>query len=108
MHDTAVEAKLLLEKHLGNLVLAYNGVIEQEWEGDKYGEDKIELKNLLGASVRVSSRMTVGGEYLWETETENWGGRAALVAQPAPPAATRRKRNRDLTFCSLPSVSSNG
>ncbi len=82
----AVETKLLLEKFAGPWVFGYNGVIEQEWEGENYAERKGEVKNILGASYRLSSLLTVGGEYLWETETEDWSSFEKAVSYLGPNA----------------------
>lgn len=83
----AFEGKVLLEKWIGRLVIAYNGVLEQEWEGEQYTESKGEVKNILGLSARLSNHVALGAEYVWEAETENWSYFTKAVSYLGPSIA---------------------
>ena len=83
-HMVAIEGKLLLEKYIGRWRLAYNGVLEQEWEGDKYAESKGEVKNILGVSTSLSNRFALGAEYLWEATTDDWSSFTKAVSYLGP------------------------
>jgi len=81
------EGKLLLEKYVGPWLFAYNGVLEQEWEGDDYADSKGEIKNIFSVSARLSSRIALGAEYLWEIETEDWNHFTKAVSYLGPNVA---------------------
>ena len=66
------ESKLILQKNFGPLILAYNLVLEAEWEGEGRGERNGELQNVLGASYELTPRVSVGVEMLHEVILPNW------------------------------------
>lgn len=66
------ESKLILQKNFGPLILAYNLVLEAEWEGEGLGERNGELQNVLGASYELTPRVSVGVEMLHEVILPNW------------------------------------
>ena len=68
----AIEAKLLLQKNIGNWIFAWNGIFEPEWEGEDYEEDKLELGQTFGASYRISPNFALGGELIHEIEYADW------------------------------------
>jgi len=68
----ALEGKLLLEKQIGNWILAYNAVVESEWEGEDWAEDNGEFQQLLAASRAVTPRLAFGAELLHEVGVTDW------------------------------------
>ncbi len=69
-----LEGKLILEKDFGPIVLAYNAILEAEWEGHHFDEDKGEIEQTLGISYQFSPRFMVGAELLHEFAMPDWGG----------------------------------
>ncbi len=80
----ALEGKLLLQKNFGPFTIAYNAVIEAEWEGDDYSEQVGEWANTLGLSYQLSPNFLVGVEVVHEVEFEGWksAGQHAVYAGP--------------------------
>ncbi len=79
------EGKVLLEKDFGPVAVVYNAILEAEWEGHHYTEDKGELKQTFGISYQFSPRFMVGAELLHQFAIPDWGGikgKAALYAGP--------------------------
>jgi hypothetical protein len=68
----AVEGKLILQKNIGPFIIAWNGEIEAEWEGDDYEEDLGVFEQTLGVSYQVSPQFSFGVEALHEIEREDW------------------------------------
>jgi hypothetical protein len=71
-----LEGKLLLEKRLGDWRIAYNLILEAEWEGDRFGryeESSGEFAQTLGISYDVNKHLSVGAELLHEIPLPNWG-----------------------------------
>ncbi len=69
-----VEAKLLLQKNFGPTVIAWNGIIEAEWEGENLDESTGVLGQSLGVSYEISPKFLVGAELLHEVEGSEWSG----------------------------------
>lgn len=69
-----LEGKLLAQKNVGKFVFAYNAVIEAEWEGHDYGEDKGVLEQTAGVSYQFSPKFLAGIELLHEFEMPDWRG----------------------------------
>ncbi len=70
-----LEAKLLLQKNFGPLTVAYNFVVESEWEGEKLSSlDEVtgEIQNTLGVSYQLSPSFLIGAEALHEVEIADW------------------------------------
>jgi hypothetical protein len=67
-----LEAKLLLQKNIDRMVLAWNGMVEAEWEGDGYDDDKGVFGQTLGASYEINPRWLVGAELVHEIEYADW------------------------------------
>jgi hypothetical protein len=80
----ALEGKLLLQKNFGPWVIAYNAVVEAEWEGKDYDEKVGVFEQNLGVSYQVSPHFTVGAELFHGVEFADWGaaGDHALYAGP--------------------------
>ena len=69
-----LEGKLILEKDFGSVVLAYNAILEAEWEGSHLEEDKGEFAQTVGLSYQFSPRFLAGIELLHEIEIPDWRG----------------------------------
>lgn len=68
-----VEGKILLQKNFGPVTVAYNAVVEAEWEGSKLEERTGEFSQTLGVSYDLARNFSIGGELLHEIEFPNWG-----------------------------------
>lgn len=62
-----IEAKIIVDKRIGNLLLASNLIFEPEWER-KESEAEIELAATLGASYFLLPNLAVGAEGRIETK----------------------------------------
>lgn len=62
-----LEAKLLLQKNIGQWIFVYNIGGAIEWE-DEYTEDKAELMQSAGVSYQINPSWSVGAEVLHEIE----------------------------------------
>ena len=69
-----LEGKLLIQKNFGKITLAYNAIIEAEWEGSHYHEDKGELAQTFGLSYQFSPKFLAGVELLHEFSIPDWRG----------------------------------
>jgi len=67
-----LEAKLLLQKNIDRVVIAWNGIVEAEWEGDSLDEKTGVFGQTIGASYEISPRWLVGAELLHEVEYADW------------------------------------
>ncbi|MFQ5590580.1 MAG: hypothetical protein ACE5HE_05410 [Phycisphaerae bacterium] len=69
-----LEGKLIVEKDIGRIVLAYNTVLEAEWEGHHLDEDNGKIEQSAGLSYQFSPRLMAGIELLHEVEMPDWRG----------------------------------
>ncbi len=68
-----LEGKLLLQKNFGPLTVAYNLIVEAEFEGENFRDETSgELGQSLGVSYELSPRFSVGGELLHEIAVPDW------------------------------------
>jgi hypothetical protein len=89
----ALEAKLLLQKNIGRWTVAYNAIVEGEWEGEDFDhldERTGELAQTLGVSYQVSPHFLVGGELLHEIDLPDWSASASKSPFFAGPNASVR------------------
>jgi hypothetical protein len=85
------ESKLIAQKNLGPLIIAYNSTIEAEWEGEGLRERRGEFQQALGASYEVSPRVSIGIEFLHEFIFHDWhAGQKITNAFVGPNFAYRR------------------
>lgn len=87
-----LEGKLMLQKNFGPLRVAYNAIIEAEWEGDKFGsfeERNGEFAQTLGVSYDISKNFSVGAESLHEIEFPNWDKAGDSIVFAGPNASVR-------------------
>ena len=66
------ETKLIAQKNVGPLILAYNLTLEAEWAEESLREHNGEIQQALGASYEVSPRISVGAEMLHEIILPHW------------------------------------
>ena len=66
------ETKLIAQKNFGPLILAYNLVLEGEWEEEGLREHNGEIQQVLGASYEISPRVSVGAEMVHEILLPAW------------------------------------
>lgn len=67
-----LEAKILLQKDFGPWTVAYNAVVEAEWEGSHYEEDIGVFEQTFGVSYQIVPKFLIGGELVHEVEFEDW------------------------------------
>jgi hypothetical protein len=84
-----LEGKLLLQKNFGPWVVAYNAIVEAEWEGENYDEEVGVLEQTLGISYQVSPKFFVGLEALHEIEFEEWSDAGDHAVYVGPNASIR-------------------
>lgn len=84
-----LESKILLEKHFGRLVLAYNAGLEGEWEGDDLQERTGEFEQTLGASYELKPQFLLGGELLHEVDIPEWKNAEPSVVYAGPNVSVR-------------------
>lgn len=88
----ALEGKLIIDKQVGDWAFAWNGIIEAEWEGSDYAEDKAEFGNVLGVSRGLGPSWRVGAELIHEVEYEDWSRWGDHVVYLGPNVSYRRGR----------------
>ncbi len=84
-----LEGKLLLQKNLGPVVIAYNMIIEAEWEGSGLRERTGEFAQTLGVSVDINKHLSVGAEFKHEVEMPEWSATEKSVLWFGPNASVR-------------------
>jgi hypothetical protein len=70
-----LEGKLLLERTFGNWHVAYNLILEAEWEGERFGrydERNGEFAHSLGITYDVNKHLSIGAEVLHEIPIPDW------------------------------------
>lgn len=68
----ALEAKLILQKNIGQWIAVWNGTLEAEWEGEQFHEDKGEFEQTFGLSYQINPRWRIGAELMHEIEYDDW------------------------------------
>jgi len=66
------ESRLIAQKNLGRLILAYNATLEAAWEGAGLSDQAGEFQQAIGASYELSARISVGLEVLHELVFPHW------------------------------------
>jgi hypothetical protein len=66
------ESKLLAQKNVGKVVVAYNATLEAEWEGEGLQEGQGEFQQSLGVSYETSPHLLFGVECLHEVAFPEW------------------------------------
>ncbi|MEY2504736.1 MAG: hypothetical protein QOG27_1016 [Verrucomicrobiota bacterium] len=101
------ETKLLAQKNFGRFVVAYNAVLEAEWEGEGLEEREGEFQQSLGLSYEVNPHFLFGAELLHEIAFPDWS-----ETEPgkffAGPNISVRKGNWWVTLTGLAQVTNAG
>ena len=87
--ELELESKIILQKNLGQFVIAYNGTLESIWEGDRFEEKSGELSEALGLSYEISPRFLLGAELLHEIDLPDWSGAEDSVVYAGPNVSYR-------------------
>jgi len=87
-----LEAKLLLQKNIDRVVIAWNGVAEAEWEGDGYDDDKGVFGQTLGVSYEINPRWLIGAELVHEIEYAGWSDWGDHFVAIGPNVSHRREQ----------------
>src|SRR5260221_2461441 len=90
--NVEIEGKLLLQKNLGPLMIAYNAVIEATWEGSKLDQRTGEFSETLGVSYELTRAFSVGAELLHEVEFPDSGAAEPSRVWLGPNVAVRGRR----------------
>ncbi|MGI8821317.1 MAG: DUF6662 family protein [Chthoniobacterales bacterium] len=83
------ESKVLLDKHLGPVVLAYNASLEAEWEGRDLCERTGEFQQTLGASYEIKPQLLIGAEMLHEVVFPDWAKAERSIVAAGPNLSVR-------------------
>jgi len=95
------ESKLITQKNLGPLIVAYNATLEAVWEGKGLAERQGEFQQALGASYEISPRISVGLEFLHEFVFPNWQDTEKIRNVFIGPNVSFRHRNWFVTVTAL-------
>ena len=88
-----IEGKLMLQKNLGPVTIAYNAIVEGKWEGVHLGEENNgEFAETLGASVEVNRNFSVGAEVLHEIDIPDWERAEDSIVFAGPNASVHAGR----------------
>jgi len=87
-----LEGKLLLQKNFGPISVAYNLVLEAEWEGEEFGkfdEREGEFSQVFGVSYDINKSFFVGAEVLHEIPIPDWKEAEDSVVWAGPNVSIR-------------------
>jgi len=96
-----LESKLIAQKNLGPLILAYNTTLESVWEGNDLSEREGEFSQALGASYEISPRLSVGLELLHEFVFPEWRDEEKIRNLFVGPNVSYRRQNWFVTMTAL-------
>jgi hypothetical protein len=96
-----LESKLIAQKDIGPLILAYNATLEAVWEGTGWQNRQGELQQALGASYEISQRVSVGIEMLHEFVFPEWRDNERIRNFFIGPNVSFRHRNWFVTMTAL-------
>ena len=96
-----LESKIIAQKNLGPLILAYNLTLEAVWEGTGLQERQGELQQALGASYEVSQKLSVGVEMLHEFVFTEWHDNERIRNFFVGPDVSFRHQNWFVTVTAL-------
>jgi len=96
-----LESKLIAQKNLGPLILAYNTTLESVWEGNDLSEREGESSQALGASYEISPRLSVGLELLHEFVFPEWRDEGKIRNLFVGPNVSYRRQNWFVTMTAL-------
>ena len=96
-----LESKLIAQKDLGPLILAYNATLEAVWEGTGWPNRRGELQQAFGASYEISPRVSTGVELLHEFIFPDWRDKGKIRNIFVGPNVSFRHRNWFVTVTAL-------
>jgi len=96
-----LESKLIAQKNLGPLILAYNATLEAVWEGHSLQEREGEFQQAFGASYELSPRLSAGIELLHEFVFTEWRDDEKIRNLFVGPNVSYRRRNWFVTVTTL-------
>jgi hypothetical protein len=96
-----LESKLIAQKNLGPLILAYNATIEAVWEGKELENREGEFSQAVGASYEISPRISAGIELLHEFVFPNWRDEEKIRNLFVGPNVSYRSGNWFVTVTAL-------
>jgi hypothetical protein len=95
------ESKLIAQKNLGPLILAYNATLEAVWEGEELAEREGEFVQAVGASYEISPRLSIGVELLHEFVFPDWHDTETIRNLFIGPNVSYRRANWFVTVTAL-------
>jgi len=78
------ESKLIVQKNVGAVVLAYNATMEAVWRGKELAEREAKFEQSIGASYAVTRYVSVGAEALHEIAFPEWSRSERPVISGGP------------------------
>jgi len=96
-----LESKLIAQKNLGPLILAYNATLEAVWEGHSLQERKGEVQQAFGASYELSPHLSAGIELLNEFVFPKWRDDEKIRNLFVGPNVSYRRGNWFVTVTAL-------
>lgn len=87
-----VEAKVILDKKVDVWTVAWNGILEAEWEDSGLRERKGKLAETAGVSYSLCPEFAVGAELLHELEIDDWEEFEKPVVYAGPNVSWRMQR----------------
>lgn len=79
-----LEGKILLQKNFGPLTVAYNAIVEAEWEGEDLHEKKGVFAQTVGLGYSLNEKFGLGLEMVHEIEFADWGAASPSVFYAGP------------------------
>jgi hypothetical protein len=95
------ESKLIAQKNVGRLILAYNATLEAVWQGADLEEHEGEFQQALGASYEISPSLSVGLEFLHEFVFPEWKDTETIRNVFVGPNVSYRRKNWFITVTGL-------
>ena len=96
-----LESKLIAQKNLGPLILAYNATLEALWEGNDLAQREGEFSQAFGASYEISPPISVGIELLHEFVFPKWRDEEKIRNLFVGPNVSYRRGNWFVTVTAL-------
>jgi len=96
-----LESKLIAQKNLGPLIFAYNATIEAVWEEKELESREGEFSQAVGASYKISPRISAGIELLQEFVFPKWRDEEKIRNLFVGPNVSYRSGNWFVTVTAL-------
>jgi len=96
-----LESKLIAQKNLGPLILAYNATLEALWEGNDLAQREGEFSQAFGASYEISPPISAGIELLHEFVFPKWRDGEKIRNLFVGPNVSYRRGNWFVTVTAL-------